>query len=168
MKTTATAPSANAIGAPAIMKRSVTRGERQPEGEHDSAVISPFARLSSAHARVGRLDQELQREQRHADRHQRYGIQSGGAHDDEVVCLSTQASCRSVHDFHANRAQNASREIDGDQTTRRIGALRQERRHRLDADMAADRLHEGAAEEGRADQQKTAVSSCQSVDALNR
>src|SRR5665213_3335358 len=36
-----------------------------------------------------------------------YGIHSGGAHDDDVVWWSTQASRSKVHDFHAKKAQNA-------------------------------------------------------------
>src|SRR5678816_4147306 len=78
MNTTATAPSAKAIGAPDIMKSSVT-----------AANVSPIASSD--------MPSDISE----------YGIQSGGAHDDDVVCLSTQASCSSVHDFHANRAQKA-------------------------------------------------------------
>src|ERR1700694_3363405 len=34
-----------------------------------------------------------------------YGIHRGGAQDEVVVCFSTQASCHSVHDFHAKKPQ---------------------------------------------------------------
>src|SRR4051812_35857667 len=77
MKTTATAPSANAIGAPENMKSSVTAANARPIASIDMAASGACARrrVRGAPAVEPRrqLDRELQREQRHAGRHQEVG-----------------------------------------------------------------------------------------------
>src|SRR5439155_24739674 len=97
-----------------------------------------------------------------------YGIHSGGAHDDEVVCLSTQDSCHSVHDFHAKKAQKASETIS-------ISS----RRMRFQREGSAPAIASmpmwprksctwPAHKKVTPTRQNTAASSCQSVAALNR
>src|SRR5215472_1374375 len=69
MKTTATAPSAKAIGAPDIMKSSVTAANVRPSVSIDISVAL-HRRACAVDARDDE-DRELQREQRHPHRHQR-------------------------------------------------------------------------------------------------
>ena len=98
----------------------------------------------------------------------RYGIHSGGAHDDEVVWPSLQASCSSVHDFHAKNAQNARQP----RSTSRM-------RTRLTASGSSDdtasmptcprmACTNALQRKVAPTRQNTAASSCQSVDACRK
>ena len=144
MNSTATAPSANAIGMPENMTTSVTSPNRGPD---DSTLIGG----PSGRERHDDLQQELQREQRHAGAHQPVRDRQRRRPGRGECSSSTQASWNSVHDFQAKNAQNSeAHQVDQHQPDA-VGARRKQRRDGLDADVPALRLHDRAAQKDGAD-----------------
>src|ERR1700759_5462942 len=97
-----------------------------------------------------------------------YGIHSGGAHDDEVVWPSTQASCSRVHDFHGKKTQNTRQPTS---PSRMRTGLRRSASSDTTASMptwpriaCTNALHRKVAPT----RQNTEASSCQSVDACRK
>src|SRR6476620_3551312 len=101
MKSTPTAPSANAIGAPENINSSVTAVKASPRASIDIGVQRPAPAGGRAIALklAAACTTNCSETSVIPSAISPYGIHSGGAHDDEVVWPSTQASCSSVHDF---------------------------------------------------------------------
>ena len=126
--------------------------EQEPEREH--AHRSAVSRRAKSRSDVCSSDCRLSK--RHADRHQavRESI-SGGAHDDDVVMLVDPRLVEQRPRLpREERAEERATGCRRRSCRHAIHRRRQDARQRLDADMAAIRLHVGAAHERRADEQE--------------